>query len=41
MNRCLYNRQLGKEAILNGFFRLFVAGNVTKQSHRVKTYNLA
>lgn len=38
---CLYNRQLGKVAILNGFFRLLVAGNVTKQSYRVKTYNLA
>lgn len=37
----LYNRQLGKVAILNGFFRLLVAGNVTKQSYRVKTYNLA
>lgn len=35
---CLYNRQLGKVAILNGFFRLLVAGNVTKQSYRVKTW---
>lgn len=43
MNRCCVSitGNWGKVAILNGFFRLLVAGNITKQSYRVKTYNLA